>query len=70
MQDAALYQYLLGLQSPRTVHRVGVWAEDPKDAAWVRPDCDAFTCRRKTMVGCGARIEQAHLKPARSREIV
>jgi Transposase len=43
MQDTALYQYLLGLQSPWTVSRVNldvkrqrvdVWAEHPEDAAW------------------------------------
>ena len=42
MQDTALYQYLLGLQSPWTVSRVNldvngqcvdVWAEHPEDAA-------------------------------------
>ena len=48
MQDTALYQYLLGLQSPWTVSRVNldvngqrvdVWAEHPEDAAWVCPHC-------------------------------
>ncbi len=48
MQDTALYQYLLGLQSPWTVSRVhlnvtgqcvDVWAEHPKDAAWACPHC-------------------------------
>jgi transposase len=42
MQDTALYQYLLGLQSPWTVSRVNldvnaqrvdVWATHPEDAA-------------------------------------
>jgi transposase len=48
MQDTALYQYLLGLQSPWTVSRVNldvkgqrvdVWAEHPEDATWVCPQC-------------------------------
>ena len=48
MQDTALYQYLLGLQSPWTVsrvildingQRVDVWAEHPEDVAWVCPHC-------------------------------
>ena len=48
MQDTALYQYLLGLQSPWTVkgvnldvnrQRVDVWAEHPEDAAWACPQC-------------------------------
>lgn len=48
MQDTALYQYLLGLQSPWTVSRVNldvneqrvdVWAEHPDDVAWVCPQC-------------------------------
>lgn len=48
MQDTALYQYLLGLQSPWTVSRVSldvagqrvdVWAEHSEDAAWVCPHC-------------------------------
>lgn len=48
MQDTALYQYLLGLQSPWTVSRVNldvkgqqvdVWAEHPADAAWACPHC-------------------------------
>jgi transposase len=48
MQDTALYQYLLGLQSPWTVsrvkldmneQRVDVWAEHPEDATWVCPHC-------------------------------
>jgi transposase len=48
MQDTALYQYLLGLQSPWTVNRVNldvngqrvdVWAEHPENAAWVCPHC-------------------------------
>ena len=48
MQDTALYQYLLGLQSPWTVSRVNldvkgqqvdVWAEHPEDAAWACPHC-------------------------------
>ena len=48
MQDTALYQYLLGLQSPWTVSRVNldvtgqrvdVWAEHQEDAAWVCPQC-------------------------------
>ncbi len=48
MQDTALYQYLLGLQSPWTVSRVNldveeqcvdVWAEHPEDAAWECPHC-------------------------------
>ena len=48
MQDTALYQYLLGLQSPWTVSRVNldvngqrvdVWAEHPENAAWVCPHC-------------------------------
>lgn len=48
MQDTALYQYLLGLQSPWTVSRVNldvngqrvdVWAEHPEDAAWACPQC-------------------------------
>jgi transposase len=48
MQDTALYQYLLGLQSPWTVSRVNldmngqrvdVWAEHPEDTAWVCPHC-------------------------------
>ena len=48
MQDTALYQYLLGLQSPWTVSRVNldingqrvdVWAEHPEDVAWACPHC-------------------------------
>lgn len=48
MQDTALYQYLLGLQSPWTVSRVNldvngqrvdVWAEHPEDASWACPHC-------------------------------
>ena len=48
MQDTALYQYLLGLQSPWTVSRVNldvnaqrvdVWAAHPADAAWACPHC-------------------------------
>jgi len=48
MQDTALYQYLLGLQSPWTVSRVNldingqcvdVWAEHQEDAAWACPHC-------------------------------
>lgn len=48
MHDTALYQYLLGLQSPWTVSRVNldvngqrvdVWAEHPEDATWVCPHC-------------------------------
>ncbi|MBH0188720.1 MAG: ISL3 family transposase [Nitrospira sp.] len=48
MQDIALYQYLLGLQSPWTVSRVHldvqgqcveVWAEHPEGAAWECPQC-------------------------------
>ena len=48
MQDTALYQYLLGLQSPWTVshvnldvnaQRVDVWAAHPEDAAWACPHC-------------------------------
>ena len=48
MHDTALYQYLLGLQSPWTVSRVNldvngqrvdVWAEHPEDVAWVCPHC-------------------------------
>ena len=48
MQDTALYQYLLGMQSPWTVSRVNldvngqrvdVWAEHPEDAAWACPQC-------------------------------
>jgi transposase len=48
MQDTALYQYLLGLQSPWTVSRVSldingqrvdVWAEHQEDAAWACPHC-------------------------------
>lgn len=48
MQDTALYQYLLGLQSPWTVshvnldvnaQRVDVWATHPEDAAWACPHC-------------------------------
>ncbi len=48
MQDTALYQHLLGLQSPWTVSRVArdingqrvdVWAEHPKDVGWVCPHC-------------------------------
>lgn len=48
MQDTALYQYLLGLQSPWTVSRVNldanrqcvdVWAEHPEEATWVCPHC-------------------------------
>ena len=48
MQDTALYQYLLGLESPWTVsrgsldvagQRVDVWAEHSEDAAWVCPHC-------------------------------
>ena len=48
MQDTALYQYLLGLNSPWTVSRVqlnvtgqcvDVWAEHPEDAVWACPHC-------------------------------
>ncbi len=48
MQDTALYQYLLGLQSPWTVSRVNldvteqrvdVWAEHPEGATWTCPHC-------------------------------
>ena len=48
MHDTALYQYLLGLQSPWTVSRVNldvngqrvdVWAEHPEDTAWECPHC-------------------------------
>jgi transposase len=48
MHDTALYQYLLGLQSPWTVSRVNlnvqgqrvdVWAEHPEDASWACPPC-------------------------------
>jgi transposase len=48
MQDTALYQYLLGLQSPWTVncvnldinrHSVDVWAEHSEDATWMCPHC-------------------------------
>jgi hypothetical protein len=48
MQDTALYQYLLGLQSPWTVSRVSldvagqcvdVCAEHSEHAAWVCPHC-------------------------------
>jgi len=48
MQDTALYQYLLGLQSPWTVSRVNldingqrvdVWAEHQEDSAWACPHC-------------------------------
>lgn len=48
MQDTALYQYLLGLQSPWTVSRVNldvtgqrvdVWAGHPEDVAWTCPHC-------------------------------
>ncbi|OYT18079.1 MAG: hypothetical protein CCU26_18890 [Nitrospira sp. UW-LDO-01] len=48
MQDTALYQYLLGLESPWTVSRVNlevagqrvdVWAEHPEDATWTCPHC-------------------------------
>lgn len=48
MQDTALYQYLLGLQTPWTVsrvhlditqQRVDIWAEHPADVAWVCPQC-------------------------------
>ena len=48
MQDTALYQYLLGLQSPWAVsrvtldikgQRVDVWAAHPEDAAWACPHC-------------------------------
>lgn len=48
MQDTALYQYLLSLQSPWTVSRVNldvagqrvdVWAEHPEDATWACPHC-------------------------------
>jgi transposase len=48
MQDTALYQYLLGLQTPWTVsrvhlditqQRVDIWAEHPTDVAWVCPHC-------------------------------
>lgn len=48
MHDTALYQYLLGLQSPWTVSRVNldvngqrvdVWAEHPEDATWACPHC-------------------------------
>lgn len=46
MHDTALYQYLLGLQSPWTVncvnldinrHSVDVWAEHSEDATWMCP---------------------------------
>lgn len=48
MHDTALYQYLLGLQSPWTVSRVNldmneqrvdVWASHPEDATWACPHC-------------------------------
>jgi transposase len=48
MQDTALYQYLLGLQSPWTVSRVNldvnrqcvdVWAEHPEGESWACPHC-------------------------------
>lgn len=48
MQDTALYQYLLGLQSLWTVSRVNldvkgqcvdVWAEHPEGVAWECPQC-------------------------------
>jgi transposase len=48
MQDIALYQYLLGLQSPWTVSRVNldlneqrvdVWAEHSEEAKWLCPHC-------------------------------
>jgi len=48
MQDTALYQYLLGLQSPWTVSRVNldlnkqrvdVWAEHSEEAKWLCPHC-------------------------------
>jgi len=48
MQDIALYQYVLGLQSPWTVSRVNldvtgqrvdVWAEHQEGAAWACPHC-------------------------------
>ena len=48
MQDTALYQYLLGLNSPWTVSRVelnvkgqcvDVWAEHPEGALWACPTC-------------------------------
>jgi transposase len=48
MQDTALYQYLLGLQSPWTVNRVtldvngqrvDVWAVHPEGAMWACPHC-------------------------------
>lgn len=48
MQDTALYQSLLSLQSPWTVsrvhldvvgQRVDVWAEHPEEATWVCPHC-------------------------------
>lgn len=48
MQDTALYQYLLGLQSPWTVshvdldvkgQRVDVWADHAEDATWACPHC-------------------------------
>jgi transposase len=48
MQDTALYQYLLGLQSPWTVNRVNldvtgqrvdVWAGHPEDMTWACPHC-------------------------------
>ncbi len=48
MQDTALYQYLLGLNSPWTVSRVqlnvkgqcvDVWAEHPEGALWACPKC-------------------------------
>ena len=48
MQDTALYQYLLGLQSPWTVsrvelnitgQRVDVWAEHPEGVSWACPHC-------------------------------
>lgn len=48
MQDTALYQYLLGLQSPWTVsrvhldvigQRVDVWAGHSEEATWACPHC-------------------------------
>ncbi|MBI5854822.1 MAG: ISL3 family transposase, partial [Nitrospirae bacterium] len=48
MHDTALYQYLLGLQSPWTVsrvelnvkgQRVDVWAEHPEGVSWACPQC-------------------------------
>ena len=48
MHDTALYQYLLGLQSPWTVSRVNldvngqrvdVWAEHSDDTTWACPHC-------------------------------